>query len=196
MTWLKGIGCSVFVLALLAGVLMLGSRSYQLLRIPSSSMEPAIQAGDTLLVRTSGRTSPHRGELFVFRTSEGLTVKRVVAVGGDRVRIHEKALFIDGKEQHEDYVIHIDARMVPSRDEYPSPSRQSGQVGPDVVVPAASSFALGDNRDNSFDSRNRGFYRDSEIVGPPVLIVYSHEIDPGNFMKPGALRWGRLFKGL
>jgi signal peptidase I len=88
--------------------------------------------------------------------------------------------------QEEEYAIHTDKSTLPSRDEFP-----------EFTVPKSSSFALGDNRDNSADSRHQGSYPDTSIAGYPSMILYSVELIGGTMSappKPGPLRWNRMLK--
>lgn len=116
-------------------------------------------------------------------------VKRVIGMPGDSVYIHNKHVYINGslyrtgKEQYIDYRIipreitmcYLDGRPVGSRDNY----------GP-VVVPEGKYFVLGDNRDNSLDSRYWGFLDRKDITGTPALIFFSKS-------ETGKIRWNRSF---
>jgi len=145
--------------------------------------------------------------MFVLNTNGVLTIKRVVAIGGDHVRIHDKKLFVNGQEQRESFVIHIDPATVLVRDEFPTHMVPGIRPNPDweefvsastasgeVIVPSACSFALGDNRDNSLDSRYLGFYRNDQVKGRPVMVLYS--VDKRDDKASGEFRWERLFKFL
>ena len=126
--------------------------------IPSESMEPELQIGDRLLVsKLSYRIGdPSPGDVVVFRTPDQLRnpqtdelVKRVVAVGGQRVGADNGRLVIDGRPVNEDYL---------PADGYTS------DFGP-VLVPAGYVFVMGDNRFSSQDSRYFGPIPESEIIG-------------------------------
>ena len=126
--------------------------------IPSESMEPELQIGDRLLVsKLSYRIGdPSPGDVVVFRTPEQLRdprtaelVKRVVAVGGQRVGAVDGRLIIDGTPVDEDYLV---------TDVYTS------DFGP-VAVPDGHYFVMGDNRFSSQDSRYFGPIHESEILG-------------------------------
>lgn len=152
-------------------------------RIPAGSMKPALLIGDHILVdRRPEARSPKRGELIVFEypvDPEKDFIKRVVATGGDTVEIREKELLINNEPVHESYVIHNDPRILPigktKRDSY----------GP-VTVPPDSYFVLGDNRDESYDSRFWGFVEKSRVKGTVTNIYWSWDSEKGS------VRWSRI----
>jgi signal peptidase I len=114
-------------------------------------------------------------------------VKRVVAVPGDRVRMIDKRLFVNGKPEAATYVAHVDPHFDAYRDNFPELRFAPGNVDArwwlemhrttsaagELVVPAGSYFVLGDNRDDSQDSRYWGFVPRANIVGRPLLIYWS-----------------------
>jgi len=204
MKWIKRILLVVLVLTpaalILFAILTLG-----LYTIGSSSMEPAILVGDRIVVRVVKDATPKRGEMFVFRRKDGLFIQRVVAVAGDRVRIHDKKLFVNGQEQREPYVTQMDSSRMSARDDFPAEPLEglvrdaewirfvkASVAAGEVVVPAGSSFALGDSRDNSLDSRFLGFYRNDTILAKPVMVLYSQATTHSD----KEFRWERLFKAL
>ena len=171
--------------------------------IPTGSMEPTLLVGDHVLVdrslyaRADGvidQLLPHRdvrrGDVIVFRyplDENELYVKRAAAGPGDRLRIVDGRLFVNGAPAEEPYKIH----RYPSADPYawnfpptdPAQARlERGrrmlelhvQDG-DLIVPADSWFALGDNRDNSEDSRYWGFVPRENIVGTPAFVYWSYD---------------------
>lgn len=126
------------------------------LRVDGVSMEPGLNDGDVVLVwrRADVEHDAHRGDLVVFRDPDGtLSVKRVVALPGDRVRVLDSVLEIDERPVDEPY-----ARR----------STATSYFGT-VVVPERSVFVLGDNRARSTDSRVYGPVGDSSVVGRVVL---------------------------
>src|SRR5437870_3342265 len=106
MKWSKRL--PFIALVVQVGIVLIVWLNFRIYLVPLSSMERTLLIGDRILARLQRGTIPCRGEILVFHTEGGLTVKRVVAIAGDRVRIHEKRLFINGKEQNEDYVTHLD----------------------------------------------------------------------------------------
>jgi signal peptidase I len=155
----------------------------QAFRFPTASMEPTLLAGDHILVdRRESAKNPSRGELIVFQYPQDPAkdfLKRVVAVGGDKVEIKDKVLYVNGNEVKEPYVSHQEADMIPAsqnpRDNY----------GPQVI-PKDSYFVLGDNRDKSYDSRFWGAVAKDKIKGTVKNLYWSW--DKGKL----AVRWDRI----
>jgi signal peptidase I len=170
--------------------------------VPTSSMEGTVLVGDHLFVdklaySPPGAFSKHllpytevqRGDIIVFRWPMDISqnyVKRAVGIPGDRIRIENKKLFVNGQAMHEPYLQHIDPHNEPYRDNFPA-----APYGPvnqralrmleecvkdgELVVPAGYYFAMGDNRENSLDSRYWGLVPRENIIGKPVLIFWSYD---------------------
>ena len=187
------------------GVLLAGAgESLRAYRMAGTSMEHTLAAGDYILVRPMWDGRIERGEvvqmLYPVNPSE-TWIKRVAAVPGDRLRFHDKALILNGTPADDPYVIHSTAYIDPFRDNFPDapppghlPAGWSEElarhvVNGELVVPAGKYFVLGDNRDDSLDSRYFGFVDRSYIVGKPVVRYFSKT--PG-----GAVRWQRIFRGI
>ncbi|OGF97235.1 MAG: signal peptidase I, partial [Candidatus Glassbacteria bacterium RBG_16_58_8] len=125
---------------------------------------------------------PKRGDIIVFEYPLDRSldfVKRCVAVEGDTVEMREKTLYVNGIRQEEAYVQHIDSRIHASFHRNPIGGFDPAQFplprdsfGP-IVVPENQFFALGDNRDNSRDSRFWGFVDRGLIKGTPLVIYFS-----------------------
>lgn len=192
-------------------------------KIPTGSMEGTLQIGDFLLVnklaygaevpglgtRLPGLRQPERGEVVVFKYPPEPTqnyVKRVVAVAGDTIAMRHGDLIRNGVRIPESYVRHTEPGMDPSGDQFtwqrqflaPTPELAPGyhpsrdNWGP-LVVPGDHYFVLGDNRDNSSDSRYWGFVPDSLIQGTPLLVYYSFIPDStARFPWLTRIRWGRI----
>lgn len=176
-------------------------------KIPSGSMERTLLVGDFLLVNKlvygaqvpfTGRElpaieKPKHGDVIVFQWPEDPSknfVKRLVGLPGDTLEMRQGRLFRNGAMQVEDYVSHTQPDVDPSTDEFRwqrpyliraaeastgyHPSRNNW--GP-LVVPGRSYFVLGDNRDNSLDSRYWGFVPDSLVRGRPFVVYYSYSPD-------------------
>lgn len=186
----------------IAVVLALFIRAFvvQAFKIPSGSMEPTLQVGDHILVNkfiygirlpvTNTKmipvSRPERGDIMVFEypvEPDKDFIKRVVAVPGDVVEIRDKKVYVNGRLVDQYTVKHTKKRVLPgtvnARDNF----------GP-VIVPEDAYFVLGDNRDNSYDSRFWGFVKDSAIKGEAFIIYWSWDKD--NF----GVRWGRIGKVL
>jgi signal peptidase I len=145
---------------LVALALALGVRSaIRIYSIPTASMWPTLQVGDHIVVTPYHRALPQRGEVIVFRSPAGtdLLVKRVVAVPGDLVETHSGRLFVGGHAVAEPYVVAPTA---------------TGTIASQVIPPGCY-FVLGDNRANSFDSRNWGVLPAAFVVGRARLVLWS-----------------------
>jgi signal peptidase I len=129
------------------------------MRITTGSMSPSLTPGQHVLTwkLDAGRHEWQPGEIVAFERGSQVFVKRVVAVGGDRVGIRDGELFVNGRRVPESYA---DAARI-----------DSVYFGP-VSVPAGSVFVLGDNRRNSDDSRDFGAVPTSDIEGRVVGILW------------------------
>ncbi len=201
--WMAAVGIYAVYTFLFSGYFM-----------PSAAMAPTLMPGDTLLTQSAtwrlGR-SPRNGDLLVFRyppDPRQVFIKRVAGVPGDRLRIEHKQLFRNGVLVPEPYAVHTSSFEDPYRDNFPSPpdtihfaSQQTMLEhvrGGEIVVPPGCYFVLGDNRDDSLDSRYWGFIRRSDIVASPVLVYDSHATENQlNAMRTVRnLRWKRLLRPL
>jgi signal peptidase I len=179
-------------------------------------MEGTLLVGDFLLVnkilygaeisggmRVPALSKPKRGEVVVFvppHEPERSYVKRVVGVAGDTLMMRDKELFLNGVVLDEPYAVHVDpvtdpvdpdmswqrAHLVgggvsrPSRDNW----------GP-LAVPDDSYFVLGDNRDDSHDSRFWGFVPLEAVRGRPMMVYFSVDRETGE-RGMSSVRWGRI----
>jgi len=124
-------------------------------QIPSSSMEPTLLIGDHIWAKRT--QSAERGDLVVFNPPDDPGkdyIKRVIATPGERVRIMKGRVYVNGKELSEPYAVHTDSFRFASRDDF----------GP-LTLPSGMYFLLGDNRDNSRDSRFFGPVPGSRLFG-------------------------------
>jgi len=173
----------------------------QAFTIPSESMEQTLLIGDYLLVDKlcfgdNGRWGgllPYRkisrGDIVVFhypvRPSQDF-VKRVVAVPGDRLRLINKRVYINGEVQVEPFVQFISDVRNPYRDDFPRTDAPDFSVTAkwwkempklvedhQLIIPEGHYFVMGDNRDDSQDSRYWGFVPRESIIGRPLLIYWS-----------------------
>jgi signal peptidase I len=192
-------------------------------KIPSGSMERTLLVGDFLLVNKlvygaevpfTGKhlpaiRKPERGDVIVFQWPEDPSknfVKRLVGITGDTLAMRDGILYLNGVPQREGYVSHTEPDIDPSGDEFRwqrnylvrtaeaslgyHPSRNNW--GP-LIVPGGRYFVLGDNRDNSLDSRYWGFVPDSLVRGRPMFVYYSYAPDTAHrFAWLTQIRWQRL----
>lgn len=172
--------------------------AFQVVVVPTASMERTVLIGDHLLVnRVSYRFQPvQRGEVVSFRAPgkrNTVFLKRVVALGGDRVEIHDGAVIVNGNRESEPYVEHVAGRC-----------NRGESI---VTVPEGEMFVLGDNRDRSEDSRYFGPVPIHDIVGKPVMVLWSFAIPTERWLGPqhaalyfdhplARMRWSRMFRPL
>jgi signal peptidase I len=175
--------------------------SLQPFRIPSSSMEPTLMVGDFLLVNK--QVSPerddsslflptptiHRGDVIVFHYPVDPAmhlVKRVVGLPGDHIRLRGGHVQINGRSIDEPYAIYRPSGPDNFRDNFPRLESADPEIDSrwwvrmrklidngELIVPAGNYFVLGDNRNDSEDSRYWGFVPEDSIVGRPLLIYFS-----------------------
>jgi signal peptidase I len=202
--------------------------------VPTPSMDTTVQVGDHLLVDKLSYspagfvsrhflpyTDPKRGDIIVFRYPMDIQqnyVKRVIGVPGDHIRVVDKVVYVNGKPLQEPYVQHVFPGIEPYRDNFPSAPYglvvdrarhmlEEHVSGGELVVPANNYFAMGDNRDNSLDSRYWGFVPRENIIGKPLVIFWSYDAptedwigyDPSHFLDVarnffGKTRWERTLK--
>jgi signal peptidase I len=204
--------------------------------IPSASMEDSLLIGDHVLVdkltySPAGAISKHllpyrdvrRGDIIVFRYPLDIRedyVKRAIGVPGDHIRLVNKQVILNGKPVNEPYVVHKTAYLDSYRDNFPT--QPNAPLPPsamdmlehhvengELVVPQGYVFAMGDNRDNSSDSRYWGFVPRENIVGTPLIIYWSFEAPTEDLTNPNIgfdhvvdvvahfftkTRWSRTFK--
>ncbi len=192
---------AVTILLLLFGTTTL----VQAFVIPTGSMEDTLLIGDHLLVDKLAYSAPgpvskyvlpyeepKHGDIIVFRYPGDITqtfVKRVIGVPGDHLKMIHRTIYRNGVQLNEPYVYHK-FPYDESRDNFPgSPSPfaeglqaqlqrdmlEHNVVNGEVIVPPNSFFAMGDNRDNSLDSRYWGFVPRDNIIGKPLLIYWSYK---------------------
>ena len=218
MDWAKSIG------AALAIWLVLSTFIFRAFRITSGSMENTLLVNDWLFVtkmlygaeipftgaHLPALREPRRGEIIVFKSVEGDfdVVKRLVGVPGDTLAMRHGHLMRNGVPQIEPYVVHDDS----TRGEQPAERERMRRwqvrhlvadttgYQPDVqdwgplLVPRDAFFMMGDNRDNSLDSRYWGLVPRANIRGKPMFIYYSYDGASWRSLPAlTAIRWTHLF---
>jgi signal peptidase I len=157
--------------------------------VPSGSMEYSLMPGDRVVVNKMaygfripltkidifGSSTPTRGEIAVFDSPEdGKTrlIKRIVAIGGDHVKVVNGQLSINGEPLGDRTVEHFGERdALLNLSSYPT-ANQGGGPNFDAVVPPGMVLAMGDHRGNSNDGRKFGFISEKELFGRAVAIYY------------------------
>ena len=170
--------------------------------VPTASMEGTVLIGDHLFVDklayapggSASRyllpyTEVRRGDVIVFRWPIDVRmnyVKRAIGIPGDRMKIVNKTVHVNGKPLNEPYKTHIRDVVLPYLDNFPGepivrlypPGQEmleKNVVNGELVVPPGMYFAMGDNRDNSEDSRFWGFVPRENIIGKPWFIWWSYD---------------------
>ncbi|GMQ79768.1 MAG: signal peptidase I [Thermodesulfobacteriota bacterium] len=183
---------------LVAVVLALFIRTFviQAFKIPSGSMKQTLLVGDHILVNKFiygvkvpflqttivPITNPKHGDIVVFKFPEDPSkdfIKRVIGVAGDVIEVRDKQIYVNSKLLNHDFGIHTDSYI------FPSSVQPRDNFGP-VVVPEKSLFVMGDNRDQSYDSRFWGFVDMKAVKGKALIIYWSW--DKENF----GVRWNRI----
>lgn len=200
---------TVTILILLFGTTTL----MQAFVVPTSSMESTVLVGDHLIVDKLSYSPPgalsrvllpytevKRGDIIVFKfppDPRQSYVKRVMGVPGDRLKIVNKQVFLNGKALKEPYKQHIHNFTIPYRDTFPDtptdvPPEYMARVTEmmthvdkstgELIVPEGHYFAMGDNRDNSLDSRYWGWVPRENIIGKPAIIFWSYATSTENLV--------------
>lgn len=157
--------------------------------VPTPSMENTVLVGDHLVVNKF-IYAPHvrapwtvllpyrdvrRGDVFVFKFPEDPHrdfIKRVVALPGDMLEIRDKRVFVNGEEADEPRSLHAERRIWPNDPQLPESLRRRDQL-PSVRIPADTFFAMGDNRDSSYDSRFWGPVPTANLKGRALFVYWS-----------------------
>ncbi|ACO33214.1 MULTISPECIES: signal peptidase I [Acidobacterium] len=189
-------------LRLLVAIVFVFTFLVQPFRIPSASMEPTLLVGDFLLVnkvvfapptRWASALLPYRnprdGDIIVFHFPENPpehVIKRILGRPGDRIHLRNGRVYRNGKLLVEPYALYLPAYPDRFRDDFPAVAYN--YPGPDyhgwlsmqqdvrrgnLYVPPGDYFVMGDDRNDSRDSRYWGFVPRRNIVGPPVFIYFS-----------------------
>src|SRR5262245_59818119 len=168
----------LFVLTLV--LLVLQTFVVEISVVPTASMEGTILVGDHLFLdkllygpeipltnwRLPALRTVHRGDIIVFRyplSPEETFLKRVAAVAGDRLEIRDGVVYINSRPVNEPYAVHRHPLYAVHEQMQP------------IVIPPGKLFVMGDNRDNSSDSREWGLVPVENVIGEPMLICWSYD---------------------
>jgi signal peptidase I len=168
----------------------------QAFKIPSGSMKPTLLVGDHLLVNKFlygvkipyfrntliPIQEPKRGDIAVFIYPEDRSkdfIKRIIGVAGDTIEIRNKKIFLNGLPYQDAHGVYVDDFIIPGT------VQPRDNFGP-VTVPQGKIFTMGDNRDQSYDSRFWGFVDLKDVMGKAFIIYWSWDKDENN------VRWNRL----
>jgi len=196
---------------------------FQGFEVPSASMEKNVLTGDRLLVNKfvfapgRGRLAAvlperpvRRGDVLVFRYPEDPRrdfIKRVVALPGETVEIRDKRVSVDGRSLVEPYAFHSDDAVWPDDPSIEETHRRRDQMPP-LRVPEGAYFVLGDNRDDSSDSRYWGPVPAGNVLGRPAFVYWSFRPRPSDAPSGLAallrfpievarrIRWDRTFRAV
>jgi signal peptidase I len=197
----------------------------QPIRIPSSSMEPTLLVGDFLLLDRQAASGDlawvmppaevKRGDVVVFHDPVDdptiHLVKRVIGMPGDRVRLRHGVVYVNERALVEGYTVYRPSLPDGYRDDFPDLGMMDARVDPawwirlrglerngEITVPKGDYFVLGDNRNESDDSRYWGFVPQGNVVGEPVVVYFSwkeNELLAGSVWDKvkACARWDRVF---
>jgi len=185
---------AIFIAVIIA--LFIRTFVVQAFKIPSGSMKPTLQIGDHILVNKFiygvkipylnalllPVKKPQRGDIVVFKyplDPKKDFIKRVIGLPGDVVEIREKTIYVNGKQLNHDVGVFSDPRIIAGN------IRPRDNLGP-ISVPKEALFVMGDNRDESFDSRFWGFVPLRDVNGKAFIIYWSWDSDDFN------VRWSRI----
>ena len=168
--------------------------------VPTASMEGTLLPGDHILVHKLARGSEiRRGDLVSFRYHEDprqTFIKRAIGLPGDRIHLRDKQVIRNGRLLVEPYARHHMPNTDPFRDDFPSGSAsyvtphgldmlEHHTANGEVTVPPGMLFVLGDNRDDSIDSRYWGFVPMENVIGRPLVVYWSYDA------RSAKTRWNR-----
>ena len=176
--WIKSIGSTLaFVWVFTHGVA-------QATVVPTESMKPTILVGDHFFLDKVGFPANYPGALQKYlpvrtiqrsdivalwspQSPDIRLVKRVIGLPGETIEMRDRVVYIDGRELDEPYVVHTDDRDFDGRDDFAP-----------LSIPADHFFMMGDNRDNSNDSRFWGLAPRANLIGKPLFVYWSYEDEP------------------
>jgi len=170
----------------------------QATQVPTESMMPTIMVGDHFFLDKLAFPANYpefirpllpergleRGDIVAFNAPDGGTipfVKRIIGMPGDEIEIRDKVVYINGERLTEPYKIHVFNDVYTDDPWTPAGLKIRDNYGP-KTIPPDSYFMMGDNRDNSNDSRYWGFITSDDVIGKPLFVYWSFE---GGAYTPG-----------
>jgi len=153
---------------------------HDIYRIPSRSMQPTLIPGDYIIISNSAylKNAPTKGDVIVFKKKSDKKpnefisyIKRIIAIAGDTIKISKGTVFINHTPLKEDYI------------EPNNKKRRYSKFLPETKVPSGMLYVLGDNRDNSRDSRLMGFIPEKDVIGKATSILYGKNKRSGQQIK-------------
>ena len=155
----------------------------QAFKIPSGSMKPTLQIGDHILVNkfiygvkvpflrntVIPVNDPKRDDIVVFIYPQDRSkdfIKRLIGLPGDMIEVRDKQIILNGLPWNDAHGVHSDSLIIPAS------VQPRDNFGP-VTVPEGSIFVMGDNRDESYDSRFWGFVKQQDVLGKALIIYWS-----------------------
>ena len=168
----------------------------QAFKIPSGSMKPTLQIGDHILVNkfiygvkvpflrntVIPVSDPKRGDIVVFIYPQDRSkdfIKRVIGLSGDKIEIKNKTIYVNGRPYQDKHGVYVDQYVIPG-------ALQPRDNFAPVTVPPHSIFVMGDNRDQSYDSRFWGPVDLKDVMGKAFIIYWSWDSEAFG------VRWSRL----
>jgi signal peptidase I len=181
----------------------------QATQVPTESMKPTILVGDhffldkfafpanypDFMLRILPTRHILRGDIVAFKSPENPKIpfiKRVIGLPGETLEIHDKQVIINGNRLDEPYTRFIDFHIYGRNSGIPDDYIVRDNFGP-AVIPMDSYFMMGDNRDNSNDSRYWGTVNTKNIIGRPLFIYWSYEADPYDPRPKSVIEYAREY---
>ena len=208
-TFKKSVAREYLESVVVAVILALFIRTFvvQAFKIPTGSMETNLLIGDHLLVNKEvyspslgpwesmvlAKRPIRRRDIVVFKFPEDPArdfIKRVIGLPGEAIEIRNKTVYANGKALQEPYAHFIEQPLRAEDPEYALRDDTRDRWGP-RVVPEGELLVLGDNRDNSRDSRFWGFLPRANVKGRALLVYWSYDADSQEYQETGTVNWLR-----
>src|SRR5262245_2990871 len=186
-------------------VLVFTSFVAQATQVPTGSMKPTILVGDHFFLDKIAfpgnypkairpylpKRAIRQGDIIAFKSPTDKKipfVKRVIGLPGDTIEIKSKNVYVNGQKLNEPYKIHVDSGIYGNDAWTPQDLATRDNYGPQTVPPD-NFFVMGDNRDDSSDSRFWGYVDRNSIIGKPLFVYWSYDSDPYISSEPSFKEW-------